>query len=69
LDTKPISIQCLNIDCPRCGAVIAFQCRNYDYGTMLQPHHERIRAMQTLIEDSKNDWILRKILRERNFAK
>ncbi len=66
---KPLSIQCLNIDCPRCGAIPAFECRDLTYGTMMNPHHERIRAMQTLIEDSKHDWILRKILRERNFAR
>jgi hypothetical protein len=67
--SKPIAIQCLNIDCPKCGSTLTFQCRDYLYGTMTKPHTERIRAMQTLIEDSKHDWILRKILRERNFAR
>lgn len=69
LDKKPIAIQCLNIDCPRCGAVASFDCRNILYGELIKPHNERVRAMQALIGDSKNDWVVRKLLRERNFSK
>jgi len=69
LDTKPISVQALNIECPRCGSGIGFDCRAGSYGELPKPHEQRIRAMQTLIRESKNDWIIRKILRERNFAK
>lgn len=66
---KLLTIQCLNLDCPRCGAAVAFECRTYNYGTAIRPHTERVRAMQNLIRDSFNDWTVRKILRERNFAK
>lgn len=69
LEKKPIKLQCLNIDCPRCGATASFDCINDFYGAIDHPHRERVRAMQALVSDSHNDWVLRKILRERNFAR
>lgn len=66
---KPIKIQCLNIDCPKCGVPAAFECKHAMYGTMIRPHNERIWAMRKLINDSKEDKLIRKILRERNFSK
>lgn len=69
INVKPVAIQCLNIDCPRCGSLASFQCRDHAYGMMTRSHYERIQAMETLISDSQNDWIVRNIIRKRNFSK
>jgi len=66
---KPISIQCLNIECPRCGSNIMFPCKHKKYGEMAVPHPERVKALNNLIAESDKDWVVRKLLRERNFAR
>ncbi len=69
-EVKPLCIQCLNLDCPKCGSLAGFKCISLLYKTSMdEVHKERIRAMQDLIEDSSKDWLVRKILRERNFAR
>jgi hypothetical protein len=69
MSSKSISVQALNIECPRCKAGLTFDCFNRQYGKMLTPHAERISSLQKVIEDSRNDWTVKKLLRDRKGEK
>lgn len=69
MSKKPIHIQSLNIECPRCGVGIMFPCKHKKYGEVTTPHPERVKALTNLIAESDKDWVVRKLLRERNFAR
>jgi len=46
-----------------------FPCKHKKYGEMAVPHPERVKALNNLIAESDKDWVVRKLLRERNFAR